>query len=64
MKWINVKDRLPKDARDIIFFQNWENKVKCFEIGFYEDRVFFTREDIGVECVTHWMYLINPEEEF
>jgi hypothetical protein len=56
-QWISVKDRLPKDASDVLIA--WADGVS--EACFCDDR--WCRDGRMLRSVTHWMPLPKPPKE-
>jgi len=59
MEWISVKDRLPEDGEDVLFYYDY------ISIGWYEDEWFYDSEDkFSAELdITHWMPLPESPNE-
>ena len=63
MEWINVKDRLPEDLEDILFFDG-KDIFKGHISKSYMDE-FHTWVSVsgnGIYDVTHWMPLPEPPQ--
>ena len=70
-KWISVKDRLPEEGQDCIFYVDFVDKwdggserINFQEIGVFngKDR-FYHRSHTDLDRVTHWMPLPAPPKE-
>lgn len=63
MKWINVKDNLPKTIGDVLVFGKYKNK-KYIAWAFYNSDGKFCTQDGYDNFVTHWTELPDaPLEE-
>ena len=57
MDWINIKNKKPKNDEEIIFYDN----AACeYNLGVYQDGVFFDRNWARCESVTRWSQLYPP----
>ena len=70
MEWISVKDRLPPDEEDVMFWRNPGGfSVGCYfpEIEQWQDGLDVDNdavaEMVGAHFVTHWMPLPPPPQE-
>lgn len=71
LQWISVKERLPEDGQDVIFYVDWVDKwdkgserITYQEIGKFDGKNRFDhRAHTELDRVTHWMPLIKPPEE-
>ena len=70
-QWISVKERLPEEGQDCIFYVNFIDKwdkgserINFQEIGVFngKDR-FYHRSHTDLDRVTYWMPLPKPPEE-
>jgi len=61
-EWINIKNRLPDDEDEILFFNILDKKVSIGykKKGYFFDLIDFTMTPINI---THWMPLPNPPEK-
>ncbi len=71
MKWINIKNKLPKDGQHILMWEleNWndeEDQSGCFDIGYYNSYKERWENDYGNEItnfdITHWMIPKRPKD--
>ena len=68
-QWISVKDRLPEDGDEVLFFvMDWVMKGKyCKQVPHWEAYLSggsaHYHKNNGIEHVTHWMPLPEPPKE-
>ncbi len=65
IKWISVKDKLPKKCQKVLFVYKKNNEVDCGYYGCssFEDVYFYDTLESSNELATHWMELPEPPEE-
>ena len=54
MKWISVRDRVPKDGEEVLVCTRSQNGVRNIDKGYWRIDRFIHR---GKREVTHWMPL-------
>lgn len=70
-KWISVKDRLPEDYQNCLFYVDWidvwdkgSERITYQEIGVFNGKdCFYHRAHTDLKKVTHWMALPEAPKE-
>jgi len=63
LKWISVKERLPKEGEEVLVFGYWHEKFQplmCYLSPHRKGEWFTTVAGQQVYTVTHWMPLPDP----
>jgi len=64
MKWINVKDELPKDGEYLCVFIGWDDMRFQRVLEYYNDsETWDDWEGNEYKKVTHWMLLPKPPKQ-
>jgi len=71
MEWISVKDKLPQDCANILYYERQCGVFKGFYSGGWhtdEDNLGvngggYITDEVSQELVTHWMPLPEPPKE-
>jgi hypothetical protein len=61
MKWIGVKERLPREHGETVVYVNDGDGYPYSDIGYYEGGLFRIGGEV-VRTVTHWMPLPDPPD--
>lgn len=59
MKWISIKTKLPKQYKNVLFYDNYFDVIY---IGHLDHKLWFDCDGIQYNNITHWMKL--PEAPF
>lgn len=70
-QWISVKDRLPEEGQDCLFYVNWidvwdkgSERITYQEIGVFNGKdCFYHRAHTDLKKVSHWQPLPAPPKE-
>jgi len=63
MKWINVKNRLPKKSGDYLIFYTSMPDDPVMDIVWYSILYGWDRDKLWEEMIIYWMPLPDPPEE-